>query len=375
MTFLEKLRRYTSMLAPRPKCSNLPPGFSGQTALGCNSIPARILICRPNHRLGNLLLITPIVQEVSNIFPKCRIDLFVKGKVAGSLFKNYENVENIIQLPKRPFQHILSYINGWIQIRKNRYDIAVNVDQSSSSGRLSVLFANSRSKILGSVIDELRKKYADYDHHAKFPVYNLWKHLGLIRLYEGENRMPPVDLKLEASEIAEGQKILRDLVRNENLTICLFTFATGQKCYSQQWWVHFYEKLRAEFPHVNIIEILPLHKVSGLSSRIASFYSTDIREIGSVIANCALFIGADSGIMHLASSVKTPTVGLFSVTDQTRYAPYQNNSTAFNTNSGDFNKCLKAISFILNAGQVMKRRERRQLSIPLKYLGDQLLLS
>jgi ADP-heptose:LPS heptosyltransferase len=306
---------------------------------------------------------------VSNIFPKCKIDLFVKGKVAVSLFKNYENVENIIQLPKRPFQHLLSYINGWIQIRKNRYDIAVNVDQSSSSGRLSVLFANSRSKILGGVIDELRKKYADYDHHAKFPVYNLWKHLGLIRLYDEENRMPPVDLKLEASEIAEGKKILRDLVRNENLTICLFTFATGQKCYSQQWWVHFYEKLRAEFPHANIIEILPLHKVSGLSSRIASFYSTDIREIGSVIANCALFIGADSGIMHLASSVKTPTVGLFSVTDQTRYAPYQNNSTAFNTNSGDFNKCLKAISFILNRRTGYENMGEEAVVYPVKIFG------
>ena len=42
----------------------------------------RILICRPNHRLGNLLLITPLIQEISETFPDCKIDLFVKGGIA-----------------------------------------------------------------------------------------------------------------------------------------------------------------------------------------------------------------------------------------------------------------------------------------------------
>jgi len=44
--------------------------------------PARvkqILICRPNARLGNLLLITPLIKEVSAAFPEAQIDLFVKG--------------------------------------------------------------------------------------------------------------------------------------------------------------------------------------------------------------------------------------------------------------------------------------------------------
>ena len=50
----------------------------------------RVLICRPNHRLGNLLLITPFLQEISSTFPKCKIDLFVKGGLGPIIFKNYE---------------------------------------------------------------------------------------------------------------------------------------------------------------------------------------------------------------------------------------------------------------------------------------------
>src|SRR5690554_5546502 len=64
----------------------------------------RVLISRPNHRLGNMLLITPLVQEISNTFPNCTIDLFVKGRVAPIIFKNYTQVQNIIELPKKPLK-------------------------------------------------------------------------------------------------------------------------------------------------------------------------------------------------------------------------------------------------------------------------------
>ena len=34
----------------------------------------KVLICRPNGRLGNMLLVTPLIQEVSAVFPGCKID-------------------------------------------------------------------------------------------------------------------------------------------------------------------------------------------------------------------------------------------------------------------------------------------------------------
>jgi ADP-heptose:LPS heptosyltransferase len=168
-----------------------------------------------------------------------------------------------------------------------------------------------------------------------------------MKLYKSDDRIiPALDLKLETSEIAEGKKILSRLVRNDEITICLFTFATGQKCYSEQWWVDFYDRLKLEFPHVNIIEVLPLHKRSQLSSRVITYYSRDIREIGSVLANSVLFVGADSGMMHLASSAQIPTVGLFSVTDKTRYTPYANNSIAIDTNSTNIDECIQIVASV-----------------------------
>ena len=78
----------------------------------------RVLISRPNHRLGNLLLITPLVQDVIATFPDCKIDLFVKGGLAPIVFQNYENINYIIELPKKPFKHLIAYFQVWIKIKK-----------------------------------------------------------------------------------------------------------------------------------------------------------------------------------------------------------------------------------------------------------------
>jgi ADP-heptose:LPS heptosyltransferase len=66
-----------------------------------------------------------------------------------------------------------------------------------------------------------------------------------------------------------------------------------------------------------------------------------------VIANTEVFIGADSGIMHLASASLTPTVGLFSITNENVYAPYNNNSIGINTEKSGIDDWIVAITNIL----------------------------
>ena len=308
----------------------------------------RVLICRPNHRLGNLLLITPLVQEIAETFPDCKIDLFVKGGLGPIVFKNYENVDNIIQLPKRPLKQLLRYVKGWTSIRKHKYDIVIDADKKSSSGRLSFLFANSKDKISGNIIEDIDRKYNDYKHHAKFPVYNFRNYLTEIGFAQKDTPIPSVNLKLTSAEIARGKELLDELTDSTRQTISLFTYATGKKCYSESWWDKFYQRLQTEFPHLNIVEVLPVENISKLSFKAPAFYSKDVRDIASFIANTLVFVGADSGIMHLGSSSQTPTVGLFSVTDQTLYEPYNEGSVAINTNIINTDDCIKMIRDIID---------------------------
>ncbi|MCI9843196.1 glycosyltransferase family 9 protein [Flavobacterium pectinovorum] len=322
----------------------------GITLVNRNEIK-RVLICRPNARLGNLLLITPFVQELEETFPNCEIDLFVKGSLAPIIFEKYDHISRIIQLPKKPFSNLLKYCSVWISLKKYKYDIVINVDQGSSSGRLATKFSNSKFKFFGDLPFSANLYYGDYAHIAKYPIYHFRDYLTKLGFEKRESLIAPLDLKLTAFEVAEGKRTLRSLVKNYKKTICVFTYATGTKCLSESWWEDFYNSLKSEYENYNIIEILPIENVSQIGFKAPTFYSKDVREIGSVIANTDLFIGADSGIMHLSSAVHTPTVGLFSVSNLKKYEPYDNNSIGVDINTVSEKEYFKVFNTILDHGK------------------------
>jgi ADP-heptose:LPS heptosyltransferase len=307
----------------------------------------KVLIIRPNHRLGNQLLLTPIVQEVINTFPNCKIDLFVKGGVANPVFQNYIEINKIIQLPKKPFNHLFKYAKDWVSIKSTHYDLVINGDKDSSSGRLLTQISNATFKVFGDVNDNIQQNHTDYTHISKYPIYNFryyMKHLGFPF---NTNALPVLDIKLNEIEIAEGKKILDAIINNEKKTICIYTNATGDKCYSEDWWETFYARLLKEYSEYNIIEMLPIENISKINFKAPHFYSKDIREMGAIIKNTAIFIAADNGVMHLASATLTPTVGFFSTTDPKIYAPYGNGSVALHTNETKIDDWINAINLIL----------------------------
>jgi len=307
-----------------------------------------VLISRPNHRLGNLLLITPLLQEIAETLPQAKIDLFVKGNLSPSVFKNYDNVNRIIQLPKKPFSDFSKYLSGWLMIKKNRYDIVINVVEGSSSGKISAQFANAKYRFFGNVNDEIPLKYVDSGHMAKYPVYSFRSYLNELGFIESKKPVAPLDLKLDSSELAEGKNILQSLVNNDKKTICLFTNATGDKIYTEAWWEDLYERLKTEFPECNIVEVLPVENTSQIGFKAPTYANKDIRVAGSFIANTNVFIAADSGMMHLGAAVPTTTIGLFKVTNSESYKPYNNLSTAVNTETSNMDEWIRIVKRVLD---------------------------
>ena len=304
----------------------------------------RVLISRPNHRLGNLLLITPLVQELELLFPGCTVDLFVKGGLGPIVFKNYSSIGKILALPKKHFKQFGKYVGGWFGLKKHRYDLVINVATNSSSGRISTGIAGSTYKIFGEVGPEVTGAHPDYQHMAKYPVYNLRHFIG-----QGSSTrpVPPLDLKLSETELTAGKKALYELVNNSKPVICIFTFATGNKCYPPQWWEPVHNRLLVQYPDYNVVEVLPAENVSQIGFKAPSYYSNDVRQIAAFMASTSVFIGADSGIMHLAAASGVPTVGLFSVTDPNRFGPYGGKNIAVNTDETDTEGLIKIINNIL----------------------------
>lgn len=315
----------------------------------------RVLILRPNHRLGNLLLITPLVQEVENTFPGCTVDLFVKGGAAKVIFKNYSCIGKIIMLPKNHFKKLHKYIGGWVSLTNKRYDIIINVNDKSSSGKLSAQVAKgayvfSASKTLH---ENVNIKPADYEHIALYPVYDFRNYLQEAGIESDMYAtVPLLNLKLSKKELTDGKEILKKLLPETTKAISIFTYATGPKCLDTSWWDNFYNELKQHYPDYTIIEILPVENVSQIGFRAPHYYGKDIRKIAALIANTAVFIGADSGMMHLAVASGCPTVGLFSVTNPVTYKPYGNRNTYINITTTSFSECMATVDMTVKPNTV-----------------------
>jgi heptosyltransferase III len=309
-----------------------------------------ILIVRPNHRLGNQLLATPLVQEITATFPNAHIDLFT-GKVAPILFANYSQIDRILRIPRKPFKELGQYLKVWLQLRSKNYDFVYNVDRTSSSGRLATKFSRGKIKMYGEILDSIIKKHPEeYKHNAKYPVFYLREILSSLGFETSTMDVPFLDLKLSDEELKNG-KILKDsLVKDPSKpTITLYTFATGAKCYSEAWWKDFYQQLMVRYPEYNLLEILPVENVSMISFQAPALYSKDVREMAAVMANTAIYIGADCGVMHLASAANVPTIGFFSITEPCHYGPYNTGSKGLITTN------LKTEEIFEELDQILKK--------------------
>ncbi len=300
----------------------------------------RILVIRPNHRLGNILLITPLLDEITLHFPNATIDLFVKGKVSEILFENHPKIGRILALPKNHFKEILTYISTWFKILTKKYDLVVSANHSSSSGQLATKLARGKFKFYGEEKENSYELLNDYSHFAKFPVYNFRAYLSKTWPDLCFSEISPLTIKLIPEEIEKGKNILSEITKNQKKTIAFFTYASGEKCFSKEFWSEMYAKMQLAFePHYNLIEVLPIENLSQIDFKAKSYYSKDIREVAAFLSHTELFIGADSGMMHLATT-STTTIGLFNSTPKEKYQPYCNSNIGIDMNKMSTDECI-----------------------------------
>jgi hypothetical protein len=215
-------------------------------------------------------------------------------------------------------------------MRAINYDLAIDADPLSQTGRLLMLLSNSTYTLGFSS----PKKHGEITHpvplpdnlrsKGKRPVYLLRSAMGR----DTNADYPIPDIRLDAIERAHGKSVIaRSLAAHGIPTagtgiIGIFGNATGTKLLGEDWWTRFIDTLQAQHPQHRIVEILPAFGKSMLGSRFPGYYSSDLRKLASVLSALDVYISADCGIMHLACTAGVPTQGIFTVTDSAEWGPY-----------------------------------------------------
>lgn len=302
--------------------------------VGAGELPAfgiqRILVCRPNHRLGNTLLLTPLLVEIERRFPGAEVDLLSAGPAAHAVFRGFDIVGDCTTLDRRAARRPFATIGALRKLRSRRYDLVIDAAAGSSSGRIASAMAKARFQLRTDAMptDGLAT------HLAARPVQALRWAIGA----PVEADVPLLDVRLTDVERRGGRDALLRVLRDANErglpVMAIFPNATGSKRLAADWWSDFTNELLTRIGDVCIVELVSADGQSRLGGGYPTYYTSDPRKLAAFIEAAGTYISADCGVMHLAAATAATTVGLFGPTDPGRYAPYGRDNVAIACDDG-----------------------------------------
>lgn len=288
----------------------------------------RILVVKVCHTLGNALLLTPLLQELAVRFPGAEVDIVTRNPVARALFSSHPNVRHILQVPRHALAHPLSTWATLRQIRSAGYDLAIDADKRSHTGRLLTNYVGARHTV-GFLSSKQRGHVThpvplpdNRPRESLLPVYLLRQAIG-----DGHTiHWPAPSLLLDRGERQAGHLQLERLLDPAPVAgteppplrrpvIGVFANATGHKLIGGDWWARFLAVLAPACSNHDIVEIVPAFGRSMLGDRYPTYFSTDIRRLAGVLSALSVYVSADCGIMHLANASAPRSIGLFDGTD------------------------------------------------------------
>ena len=262
---------------------------------------------------SNLIGDTILSSGVINYFVDQNKDAkltFVVGQTAAPLLKNYKNIENIIVFQKRKFN--LHWFEIFQKTFKTKWDIVVDFRSSA----ISYLLRKNKKYIFKKHqnihhIEQLNSSFgfncsnlfipiSDYEKNkAKYDLDKSFKH---IVIFPGGNWSP----KVWSSD--NFNAIMKLLLNKYNNIKFILVGSLEEKN-------KFYNKLIKGIKEELIIDLF------GYNLTLTSAY----------MQKSNIFIGNDSGLMHLAVANKLRVISLFGPTNDKIYGPYGSDDIVIRT--------------------------------------------
>jgi len=169
----------------------------------------------------------------------------------------------------------------------------------------------------------------------KGELHNVEENLRLIQLLKIEDPPDPIELQLPLTpqDYTFAREYL-SCIENEKILVGMHAWSTElkemwRKCWDSRHFASLIDSLHSEGgvqvllfegPHDRKVneKILGQTKFPPIVIR-----GTTLRESAALIERCHVFITNDSGLMHVAAAVKTPTVAIFGPTSPIRLHPYK----------------------------------------------------
>ncbi len=289
-----------------------------------------ILLWMPNW-IGDVVLTIPSLQSLRKKFPHSRITVVAKSP-ADELLSGHPAVDTMISLPFRPKESFLSAVRFAWNLRKYQFDLGVVLPNSLRSAMLLCL-AGAKHR-LGYNTDgreiflthplsvSSKQKRSEYRVDYFFNIF------APLKLDAPEKEFAPLNPEKTDQEV-DGFLSEMEVRPGDALIAVHPGTSKPERGWHTDRFAILCQKLAKE-RRVKIVllgtpaEEVLLKKIhrncpEGVAHLLPAM---NLREIAALIQRCQLFIGNDSGMMHVAAMVKTPVVGIFGPGSPQTSGPY-----------------------------------------------------
>lgn len=293
----------------------------------------KILLIRLR-RMGDVLMTTPAVTALKERLPQAELTYVVEEPYR-ELVEGNPHLDQVLVLPRkqgrRDFMHLIR------QVRQERFDGLLDFHGGPRAFWLT-LFSKAKVKIGYAV------KYKSFVYDFKVPrnsgngpIHSVENHINLVRaLGVRVDPIPPLFMP-EAKE-GEKERIREFIAGNKLGQAKIITVHVGAGNEFRDWGVDHVARLIEFFsgrPNLQIV-LVGGEEDREAAKEIMAKTTTDIlslagqinlRELRELIRRSSLFIGPDSGPMHVAATTSTPIVVYFGPTIPTHFSPWQARAT------------------------------------------------
>lgn len=328
--------------------------------------PDRILIVKQEDRLGNLILMTPMLTALRERLPGAEIDLLLSDLYA-SVFRADSRVDQLLVMEKRrQVRNPLVLLSFLKRLRADRYDLVIEAsDVNNFSFNNSVLARLARTEVrVGYNKRENQRLLTLALEPPERPVHATEMYLNLLRPFWADLTAPEMTICIPPDEIEWGKSLLGSFgFQVSDRKAAIHLGGRGKKRLPAGEVAKLSAKLSREFG-IRLIFVSGPSEEKHLSRIKANLPSgsvflsgLSILELASLLANVELFISADTGPLHLAVACGCSTLSVFTSSDLDKFAPRGERHRHVRYFDGDFplGELMQKIGELLPAPAEMNR--------------------
>jgi len=298
------------------------------------SSPRKILLIRLR-RIGDIIMTTPAVAALKQALPHASLTYIVEEPYR-CLVEGNPDIDNIFLIPPR--QGALSFLSLIRRIRREKFDTIIDFHGGPRASRIAWL---TRATL--KVGYELKHKGFIYDIRVPrsregAPIHSVENHLNLVRAAGIEVNEPWPRLTLPTAGKEERGRIDKlwasHMLHGAKVVVLHVGAGNEFRDWGAQNLGALAERL-AGMPGVRVVLVgsgLDVPRAKEVrkifpKSVLSLAGELNLIELREIIGRATLFVGPDSGPMHIAATTSTPIVALFGPTLPANFSPWQAEAT------------------------------------------------